>query len=188
MEISRSWQWSTWKFVAFTISHTFFCRDFFFSVTLKSAEKTEFWPCCDKRSKSKKAEIERSSRSSSSPSPFQSLKAKTRVASKSLFIHCLLHFISATLELSFCLIFALFFLFRWNDLSIMKRLLMLTVLSIVSAQELRNAEQRIETTSGPMVFSNHNVNLNNVGLDDDETHEDPGKKLQGPNVCTKQEA
>jgi len=65
---------------------------------------------------------------------------------------------------------------------------MLTVLSIVSAQELRNAEQRIETTSGPMVFSNHNVNLNNVGLDDDETHEDPGKKLQGPNVCTKQEA
>ena len=70
----------------------------------------------------------------------------------------------------------------------MKRLLILTVLSIVSAQELRNAEQRIETTSGPMVFSNHNVNLNNVGLDEDENYEDPGKKLQGPNVCTKQEA
>ena len=117
MKISRSWQWSTWKFVAFTISHTFFCRDFFFSVTLKSAEKPQFWPCCDKRSKSKKAEIERSSRSSSSPSPFQSLKAKTRVASKSLFIHCLLHFISATLELSFCLIFAsLSFQVKWSQL------------------------------------------------------------------------
>ena len=70
----------------------------------------------------------------------------------------------------------------------MKRIFILTVLSIVSAQELRNAEQRIETTSGPMVFSNHNVNLNNVGLDIEKTHEDPGKKLQGPNVCTKQEA
>ena len=86
-----------------------------FSVTLKSAEKPQFWPCCDKRSKSKKAEIERSSRSS--PSPFQSLKAKTRVASKSLFIHCLLHFISATLELSFCLIFAsLSFQVKWSQL------------------------------------------------------------------------
>ena len=70
----------------------------------------------------------------------------------------------------------------------MKRLLILTWLSLVSAQDLRKAEQRIETTTGPMVFSNHNVNLNNVGLDIEKTHEDPGKKLQGPNVCTKQEA
>ena len=39
-----------------------------------------------------------------------------------------------------------------------------------------------------MVFSNLNVNLNNVGLDDEEPIEDLGPKLQGPNVCTKQEA
>ena len=60
--------------------------------------------------------------------------------------------------------------------------------ALAGAQQLMNgaAEQRIETTT-PMVFSNHNVNLNNVGLEDEEP-EDIGPKLEGPNVCTKQEA
>jgi len=54
-------------------------------------------------------------------------------------------------------------------------------------EQLNKPEQRVETST-PMVFSNHNVNLNNVGLDDSEQHlEDLGPKLQGPNVCTKQE-
>jgi hypothetical protein len=67
-----------------------------------------------------------------------------------------------------------------------------TTFSVVSAQhrqdeQLNKPEQRVETST-PMVFSNHNVNLNNVGLDDSEQHlEDLGPKLQGPNVCTKQE-
>ena len=67
--------------------------------------------------------------------------------------------------------------------------LLLLSLSSVHAQQRHqlNAEQRIETTT-PMVFSNHNVNLNNVGLDHDPPMEDLGPKLQGPNVCTKQEA
>ena len=73
------------------------------------------------------------------------------------------------------------------------RLLLLSLISAKSswAQQdlsLNKAEQRIETST-PMVFSNLNVNLNNVGLDDSEQHiEDLGPKLQGPNVCTKQEA
>ena len=50
-----------------------------------------------------------------------------------------------------------------------------------------SAEQRIETTT-PLVFSNHNVNLNNVGLADEKHLDELGPKLQGPNVCTKQEA
>ena len=55
-------------------------------------------------------------------------------------------------------------------------------------EHINKAEQRVETST-PMVFSNLNVNLNNVGLDDSEQHiEDLGPKLQGPNVCTKQEA
>ena len=69
-------------------------------------------------------------------------------------------------------------------------LLLLSLSSVHAQQRLHqqlNAEQRIETTT-PMVFSNHNVNLNNVGLDDDPPMEDLGPKLQGPNVCTKQEA
>ena len=57
-----------------------------------------------------------------------------------------------------------------------------------SHEHINKAEQRVETST-PMVFSNLNVNLNNVGLDDSEQHiEDLGPKLQGPNVCTKQEA
>ena len=65
----------------------------------------------------------------------------------------------------------------------------LLLLSSVSAQQenLLSAEQRIETTT-QLVFSNHNVNLNNVGLDDDQHPTDLGPKLVGPNVCTKQEA
>ena len=52
--------------------------------------------------------------------------------------------------------------------------------ALAGAQQLMNgaAEQRIETTT-PMVFSNHNVNLNNVGLQDEEP-EDIGPKLEGP--------
>jgi hypothetical protein len=63
---------------------------------------------------------------------------------------------------------------------------LLLSLCCVSAQ--RNAE-RIDTTT-PMIFSNHNVNLNNVGLDDQDVQHptDLGPKLQGANVCTKQEA
>ena len=54
-------------------------------------------------------------------------------------------------------------------------------------QQAQHAEQHIETST-PMVFSNHNVNLNNVGLDDDQHPTIQGPKLEGPNVCTKQEA
>ena len=63
---------------------------------------------------------------------------------------------------------------------------LLLSLSSAFAQQKR-LEQRIETTT-PMIFSNHNVNLNNVGLDDEAHIEDLGPKLKGPNVCTKQEA
>ena len=75
-----------------------------------------------------------------------------------------------------------------NWLSKMLALCSIFVLSLctVSAQQ-EQAEQRIETTT-QLVFSNHNVNLNNVGLDDDQHPTVQGPKLEGPNVCTKQEA
>lgn len=64
-------------------------------------------------------------------------------------------------------------------------IVVLLVVSAVESQQKLSAEHRIETTT-PMVFSNLNVNLNNVGLEDEEP-EDLGPKLEGPNVCTKQE-
>ncbi len=72
-------------------------------------------------------------------------------------------------------------------LSVMMSLILASSsLFLLSEAQIRQAE-RIETTT-PMVFSNHNVNLNNVGLDDNQHPTDLGPKLEGPNVCTKQEA
>ena len=77
---------------------------------------------------------------------------------------------------------------RLQGAAFLKVLTVLVVFDLVGLTEaqIRQAE-RIETTT-PMVFSNHNVNLNNVGLDDDQHPTDLGPKLEGPNVCTKQEA
>ena len=90
-------------------------------------------------------------------------------------------------NLKLFLIIYVFIYFRWHALIPTMQALSIVLLSLSVSAQQQHAEHRIETTT-PMVFSNHNVNLNNVGLDDDQHPTVQGPKLEGPNVCTKQEA